>query len=195
MFDNPILDFFSRVHFSVPLFIFIPVIGFFLYHSFFIFQLAWYFVLAWFIGGVLFWTLTEYVMHRFVFHFQPNSELGKKIHFITHGVHHDYPNDSWRLVMPPILSIPLSSMFYGLFVLVIGNATIIAPFFAGFISGYLVYDMMHYALHHVQWKNKWFQQLKKHHMVHHFHDPDNGFGVSSALWDNILGTKFNLKKD
>jgi 4-hydroxysphinganine ceramide fatty acyl 2-hydroxylase len=44
-----------------------------------------------------------------------SSKLGEKIHFIFHGVHHDYPSDSRRLVMPPSVSIPLAILFYFLF--------------------------------------------------------------------------------
>ncbi len=56
---------------------------------------------AWILGGYLFWTLTEYWLHRIVFHFEPEDGIGAKLHWIIHGVHHDHPNDPMRLVMPP----------------------------------------------------------------------------------------------
>ena len=62
-----------------------------------------------FLVGVLVWTLLEYIIHRYVFHYEPKSRLGKQFHFIVHGVHHDYPNDARRLVMPPSISLPLAS--------------------------------------------------------------------------------------
>ena len=69
----------------------------------------------------------------------------RRIHFIFHGVHHDYPNDAKRLVMPPSASIPMALGFYFLFDFLLPAGTNHA-FFIGFIGGYLVYDMMHYAL-------------------------------------------------
>ena len=59
-----------------------------------------------FVGGYGLWTLTEYWIHRSVFHLEPKSRLGGRLHWIFHGVHHDHPNDPRRLVMPPIVTGP-----------------------------------------------------------------------------------------
>jgi sterol desaturase/sphingolipid hydroxylase (fatty acid hydroxylase superfamily) len=189
MFKYGWMEIFSKVHFSVPLFIYIPVIGYFLYQSFINPALAMWQIASLFAGGILAWTILEYFLHRYVFHFHPKSEFGKRIMFVIHGVHHDYPNDSKRLVMPPSLSIPLAFGFYFLYKFLVGDV-LVAPFFAGTVLGYLVYDMLHYSFHHLNWDNKWFMQLKSHHLKHHFKDPDLGFGVSSTLWDKIVGTDY-----
>src|SRR4051812_18418931 len=105
MFDRDWLDRMSRVHHTIPLFLFAPAILVFLVIGFR--QTATLAVLAWFAGGWLFWTLTEYWMHRAVFHFEPDAGLGARLHWIIHGVHHDHPNDPMRLVMPPSVSLPL----------------------------------------------------------------------------------------
>lgn len=193
MFKYGWMEVFSKVHFSVPLFIYVPVIGYFVYQSFINPALAWWHVVGLFAGGILAWTILEYFLHRYVFHFHPKSDFGKRIMFIIHGVHHDYPNDSKRLVMPPSLSIPLAFGFYFSYKLLVGE-TFVAPFFAGTVLGYLVYDMLHYSFHHLNWENKWFMQLKAHHLKHHFKDPDLGFGVSSTLWDRIIGTAYPNQK-
>ena len=179
----------SKVHFSVPLFIYIPVIAFFLYQSFVDPFMTVWLIIPLYIGGVFAWSAAEYFLHRYVFHYHPTSEWGQRIHFIVHGVHHDYPNDSKRLVMPPSVSIPLAVLFYFGFSSLMG-ASFTAPFFAGFVTGYLAYDMLHYAVHHANWDNKWFMAIKAHHLKHHFKDPDKGYGVSSALWDKIVGTDY-----
>jgi sterol desaturase/sphingolipid hydroxylase (fatty acid hydroxylase superfamily) len=139
------------------------------------------------------WTLTEYVLHRFVFHFHPTSEFGKKIHFIFHGIHHDYPCDRLRLVMPPSVSIPLATVFFFFFKLFFTGPSLF-PFFAGFLAGYLVYDMFHYMIHHVQVKGKLWNALKTHHLKHHYVNDEKGFGVSSKLWDLIVRTDFTEAK-
>jgi sterol desaturase/sphingolipid hydroxylase (fatty acid hydroxylase superfamily) len=66
---------------------------------------------------------------------------------------------------------------------------------SGFLTGYLFYDMTHFAIHHFNIHNKFWLLLKKHHMKHHYQDSSRGFGVSSSVWDKIAGTDFpNLEK-
>jgi len=192
MFENDFLESLSKVHFSVPLFIYIPVIAYFLYKAIADYVLGADTIISLIFVGLFVWTITEYTLHRFIFHFSAKSKFGKKIHFIFHGVHHDYPSDSKRLVMPPSVSIPLALLFYFLFESIFGNI-LVAPFFVGFIAGYLVYDMSHYAVHHFNMHSKFWLAIKKHHIRHHFENPEKGYGVSSPLWDEIMGTNFPKK--
>ena len=189
MFKNDLMESLSKVHYSVPLFIFIPVIIFFSVQAFTNNIGLAGFALFFFIG-LMVWTTTEYLLHRFIFHYHPSSEFGKKIHFIFHGVHHDYPKDRKRLVLPPSASIPLATAFYFLFSLLFQPSQLYA-FFSGFLLGYLIYDMLHYAMHHYNFKSGIMKKIKQHHMLHHYHDPEKGFGVSTALWDNILRSQFS----
>jgi len=159
-------------------------------------------------GGLLFWTVTEYAIHRFFFHPPQRIEddtrrvaasLGPggavisalptwrhKFYFLVHGVHHDYPNDSTRLVMPPSVSIPLASLFFLLFHAVLGAGAWAA--FAGFATGYLAYDTIHFAVHHTSTRTAWVRTWKRLHFRHHYSDSTRDFGVSSPLWDLVLGT-------
>lgn len=188
MFKNSLFENLSKVHFAVPLFIFIPVIGFFSVKAF-MGGIGITDFLLYFGFGLLVWTITEYVLHRYIFHYQPSSEIGKRLHFIFHGVHHDYPRDKMRLVMPPSASIPLATLFYFLFSLFLTKIHLFA-FFPAFLLGYLVYDMMHYAMHHHNFKSGIMKRIKQHHMLHHYQDPDHGYGVSSSLWDIIFRSGF-----
>ena len=192
MFKSNFLESLSKVHFSIPLFIFVPVIGYFAWKAIFPGKMSLILFGAYFLSGIFIWTFTEYIMHRFVFHFTPKGKWMERIHFIFHGVHHDYPNDANRLVMPPSASIPLAAGFYFLFTLFLQEFAV-ASFFSGFMSGYLFYDMTHYALHHANFKSNFWKKLKKHHMLHHYSDSENGYGVSSDFWDKIFGS--NIKKN
>lgn len=193
MFESDFFEALSRVHFTVPLYIYLPVIGYFLYKSIVDYSFTFVTIISLILVGIAVWTITEYTLHRFIFHFPAKSDFGKKIHFIFHGVHHDYPSDSRRLVMPPSVSIPLAVLFYFLFELIFGG-TLVAPFFVGFIAGYLFYDMTHYAVHHFNLHSKFWLAIKKHHIRHHFENSELGFGVSSPLWDEIIGTNFPKKE-
>jgi sterol desaturase/sphingolipid hydroxylase (fatty acid hydroxylase superfamily) len=193
MFKSDLMESLSKVHFAVPLFIFVPAIFIFIYLAFAagvsVVNFGLYFII-----GLGVWTLTEYIMHRFIFHYHPTSELGKKMHFIFHGVHHDYPRDKKRLVLPPSVSIPLASLFYFLFNSFLPTQ-LLYSFFPGFLLGYLCYDMLHYAMHHHNFKSGIMKKIKQHHMLHHYQDPDKGYGVSSSLWDIILRTGFTRQTE
>ncbi|MEX0598269.1 MAG: fatty acid hydroxylase, partial [Candidatus Paceibacterota bacterium] len=119
MFENPFLDFFSRVPYYVPLIIFIPIIAYYSYFSFIEKNTSVVEYAASFIVGVFIWTLAEYAIHRYIFHAHPKAAWAKKIHYTFHGIHHDFPQDSLRLVMPPPVSIPLAVIFYWLFYLML----------------------------------------------------------------------------
>ena len=193
MFKSDFMEAFSRVHFTVPLYIYVPVILVMLYLSIFVYYIAAINIVGLFVGGVAAWTLTEYLLHRFIFHYKAKSEFGKKIHFVFHGVHHDYPSDSKRLVMPPSVSIPLAVIFFFIFRLIFGEILML-PFFAGFILGYLFYDISHYAIHHFNMHSKFWIAIKNHHMLHHYQDEYKGYGVSSPFWDYVFRTDFIKKK-
>ena len=192
MFKNDFFESLSKIHFSVPLFIFVPVIALFTYKAI-INQISVAAFTGYFVLGIFVWTATEYVLHRYLFHYVPKSQLGLRLHFIFHGVHHDYPRDSKRLVMVPSVSIPLAALFYFLFSLFLDRVNLYA-FFPGFILGYLAYDMTHYAIHHANFKSSFWKKIKQHHMLHHYDDPTKGYGVSSVLWDKILDLDFPKKK-
>ena len=192
MFKSNFLESLSKIHFSVPLFIYIPVVIFFAYKAISS-NISIGAFLLYFALGVFIWTATEYILHRYIFHFVPKSKWGLRLHFIFHGVHHDYPRDAKRLVMVPSVSLPLAVAFYFLFASFLSPSHLYS-FFSGFIVGYLVYDMTHYAIHHANFKSPFWKKIKQHHMLHHYDDPSKGYGVSSVLWDKILDSDFPKKK-
>ena len=186
MFKSDFMEFFSHVHPITPLVLYLPVVAYFLYLAVWREELSFLLIAGLFLVGWLIWTLLEYVIHRFVFHYEPKTRVGKALHFVVHGVHHDYPNDGSRLVMPPAVSIPLAIVFYLLFFVLCGRFA--PPIAAGFAAGYICYDSIHYAIHHFPMKSSILNLLKQHHLRHHFQDDGAGYGVSSPLWDYIFRT-------
>jgi len=207
MFRSEVLERLSHVHPAVPHILYLPVIAVMLFLAFRAGQ-GLLLIAGLVAGGALVWSALEYVIHRFVFH-PPQwiedetravtASLGPtqavipalptwrhKFYFLVHGVHHDYPNDSGRLVMPPSVSIPLAVLFFFLFQWLVGPLTPAA--FAGLVGGYLVYDTTHYLTHHSAGKTALGRYQKKRHFRHHYYDSTRNFGVSSPLWDAIWGT-------
>lgn len=136
--------------------------------------------------GILTWTLAEYLIHRYPFHWSPNSKWGKQLVYTMHGNHHDDPFDPLRGVMPIAPAILYVTLLYGFFYIIL-PASILNGFFAGFLVGYLCYDGIHYYTHHAKPKNPIGKYLRRVHLVHHVHD-DTMFGISSPLWDIVFGT-------
>lgn len=184
LFKNPILEYFSHIHPITPVVVFVPVIVWMMVISFG--EVALWSTGVFFLAGILAWTLTEYTIHRFAFHIHPTSDLGKKMHFLVHGIHHDYPRDSTRLVMPLLVSVPLAVVFFLAF------KGAFSPhhhaLYAGFLFGYVAYDSIHYATHHFPMTNRIGRFLKEYHMKHHYVDEHTAYGVSNPLWDYVFNT-------
>jgi dihydroceramide fatty acyl 2-hydroxylase len=186
LFENLWLDRLSRVHWSMPLVLYAPFVGLLAWLSF---RTLAPVIVAGTAGlGYIIWTLTEYLGHRYLFHAEFPGTFGARLHFLIHGVHHDHPNDPLRLVMPPLLSAPIL-----LIALLIGRVLfgvpLVYPALMGFMLGYLSYDMVHYYVHHAEPKTRLGRSLRRVHMLHHFRDPERGFGVSAPWWDKIFGTE------
>jgi dihydroceramide fatty acyl 2-hydroxylase len=191
MFASPWLDRLSRVHPAVPVIVFAPVIAILLAGG--LERMAFVRVAGSVAGGYFVWTLTEYWLHRVVFHFEPADGLGARLHWIMHGVHHDHPNDPKRLVMPPSVSVPLATVFALGFAAVLG-APAWMPFTSGFLAGYLIYDMTHFYVHHHKPSTAVGRKLRELHMRHHFQDDTTGFGVSVPWWDYVFGTASKARR-
>ncbi len=193
LFENPYLEMLTKANPIVIWSIYLPfIIGFPIY-AYRNFDYSLSKVLLIFLGGMLFWTLFEYIAHRFLFHWIAESERAKKIVYVMHGNHHHYPRDKERLFMPPLPSIILASLIFSFQYFFLRQTTF--AFFPGFMLGYLLYASMHYAIHAWNPPFKWMKPLWRNHHLHHYKDEHKGFGVSSTLWDHVFGTMFDLKKE
>lgn len=194
VFENPILESMTHVHPLTPLFVWTPVIGFFLYDSMINKAMTLSELALWAVIALIVWTITEYVLHRFLFHFPAKSRTGQYMVYLFHGLHHEDPNDHTRLVFPPVPAFFIFCLLYLFFALFV-SAQFINAFMAFFMVGYLAYDYIHYATHHFPMAGVVGRVLKKHHLQHHFKKEHARYGVSSPLWDIILQTMSGPKKN
>jgi dihydroceramide fatty acyl 2-hydroxylase len=195
LFKSDFLEFFTHISPVVVVLIWLPVSVYFIARPI----LAWsepgfpFYIPIAILAGLFLWTFAEYTLHRFVFHFRARRAWQERVIFLFHGIHHAQPQCKTRLVMPPVVSIPMAFIFYGLFYGLVGiglrSPQWIDPLFAGFMLGYLIYDLIHYATHHFSMRAGVLKYLKRYHMQHHYKTPDQRFGVSSPLWDIVFGTK------
>jgi sterol desaturase/sphingolipid hydroxylase (fatty acid hydroxylase superfamily) len=189
LFENALLDKLSRVHWSVPLFVYTPVLAVLAGLSFS--SISFPFAAGEMFIGYFIWTLIEYFGHRYLFHFEFPGRFGARIHFLIHGVHHVHPNDPLRLVMPALLSGPIIVIAFAAITLLFG-LPFGYPVLMGFIIGYLAYDMTHFYLHHAEPKTGIGLAMRRAHMLHHFRDHTRGFGVSAPWWDHVFKTVHHM---
>lgn len=194
IFKNPVLESMTHVHPIIPLLLWTPFVIFLVYRSYFALGYTHFEMIICAISGLLIWTLTEYLLHRFVFHLKPIGPLTKRFVFLFHGLHHDDPNDPTRLVMPPVPAILIMALIWGFFSLFI-PAYYLSGFMAFFTVGYLCYDYIHYATHHFKMTGRVGRYLKKFHLQHHFRHEKAKYGVSSPLWDYVFRTVTGEKEE
>jgi dihydroceramide fatty acyl 2-hydroxylase len=144
--------------------------------------------LGWSALGLLVWTLFEHALHRFVFHAPLRSEAARAVLLIVHGHHHVWPRDRGRLTATPWQAGLTWLLAYGGFRAVLAPGDALAAT-AGLGLGYVAYEAMHFVAHHGRPRARWLRAIRAHHLRHHHEDPTSRWGISSPLWDVILGTR------
>lgn len=203
LFENPFLESLTKTRPWIIYSIYIPLCAAMLIYSHVSLGYSAGFIVLHFLLAILFWTFFEYIAHRWIFHYHPEGKLGKRIVYIFHGNHHEYPRDTMRLFMPPVPSVILASVIFALLAAIIwtvtavyslsvagvvqGDFTYVFIFFPGFMIGYLAYVSMHYAIHAFA-PPPGLKALWRNHHLHHYQDDESGFGVSSSFWDHIFRT-------
>lgn len=141
-----------------------------------------------FAGALFFWTFFEYFFHRYINHIDehfPNSAWAHTLAYTLHGIHHEYPRDKERLIMPPVPGLLIVVLLYMVFRTLMGDMVYL--FMPGFMTGYLLYTHVHFSVH----KRRVPGYLKtqyRHHALHHYKYPEKAFGVSVRWWDRFFGT-------
>jgi sterol desaturase/sphingolipid hydroxylase (fatty acid hydroxylase superfamily) len=130
--------------------------------------------------GLFAFSFIEYFFHRWMFHTRvPLFEQG-------HRTHHEQPlgYDSLPFFLPAAVLLMLA----GVFVLIMptGFALLMA---SAITFGYVIYGLSHFTIHHVRFKQPLLRRWAASHHVHHYH-PRSNFGVTTPLWDVLLGTRY-----
>ena len=191
IFKNGLLEALTRTRPWVIYAIYIPLNIFMILYVLIEFQYSAVTIVPIFLIAMASWTFFEYLVHRFLFHYHATTGFAKRLVYVFHENHHEFPRDRERLFMPPVPSILLAALVFSVFGLIsymlsgtIGYAMI---FFPGFITGYLIYVSMHYAIHAYA-PPKYLKMLWRNHHLHHYKYPDKAFGVSSMFWDKLFDT-------
>jgi len=139
-------------------------------------------------SGFFSWSLMEYGLHRFIFHYHARSSLGRKILYQAHLSHHEDPTNSDRIFASLVLSTPVAATYWLLAWAATGSWAIASWLFIGMAAGYFCYESLHYQCHHGKSRLGIIRYLKKYHLLHHYKTPELRFGVTSPLLDVVCGT-------
>ena len=139
-------------------------------------------------SGLLSWGLLEYVLHRFVFHYDAQSVSGKKLVYAAHLSHHEDPRATDRIFSSLMISAPVATAYLLVARIATGSWRAASLLFTGLVLGYFYYEWLHFRAHHRRSRLRLFRYLRKYHLLHHYQTPELRFGVSSPLFDIIFGT-------
>jgi 4-hydroxysphinganine ceramide fatty acyl 2-hydroxylase len=149
--------------------------------------------LAYFALGVSVWTWLEYIVHRFVLHGRFPDGAGwfqHRMHtfFDTmHGDHHQRPWDG-MFINGYLDSMPFAVLFVLLGSLApLHTAPVVV---AALLECYVIEEWVHYSVHFHRFRARYFEYIRRHHMYHHSkRGAEVGFGLTSGLWDMLVGTR------
>jgi sterol desaturase/sphingolipid hydroxylase (fatty acid hydroxylase superfamily) len=127
--------------------------------------------------GIFAWSFIEYLIHAWLSHTFDT--------FATplHNVHHQDP----RAVFAVGAWIPIAIIW--LMGLALFGSVPGMIFLTGIVSGFVVYEAVHYRIHFHDPRGAWETRLRTRHIIHHHRNPQVCFGVTSELWDLIFGTE------
>ncbi len=140
------------------------------------------------LAGLLLWTLIEYCMHRFLFHWIVKNRRLKNLLWYLHIGHHAEPRDPEQILVSPAMSVPISGLLLGSLYLALGSLFGAAGVIVGTWIGFLYYESVHYRLHRSAAQGVLLGHQRRRHFYHHFVNGETCFGVTSPLWDFVFGT-------
>ena len=150
-----------------------------------------------FLVGVFYWTFLEYLLHRFVLHWEPETPVWKAVRkcFPGHRSHHNKPSRFREDGIHMLKFFSWPSLF-GVFFFwpVFGSLPMSLSFVAGIQIGYLLYEFTHSACHFMAMSSPYATHLKRHHAIHHHRDETVNFGVTTSIWDVMFRTTWNGKR-
>ncbi|HEX8657194.1 MAG TPA: sterol desaturase family protein [Hymenobacter sp.] len=193
LFQNPILERLSHTHIALPVSIFALTAVLSLYYGLTHGFMSGLSAFGLFLLGLLAFTFVEYAVHRYLYHIPATTPGRAKFQYTLHGVHHEYPKDKTRLAMPPIVTVFVASLLFFIFRFTFGSYAF--GLLAGFTFGYAMYLFVHYAIHAYSPPKNFLKVWWTHHSQHHYRQDEVAFGVSSTLWDHIIGTMPSKKSE
>lgn len=155
-------------------------------------------VIGAFLGGLLYWSLIEYLVHRFVLHWEPTvpwqQAIRKRIN--NHSSHHDKPDKQAVYANPHLAGAVAIGATMPVVMLALGFPLPIAlAASGGAYLGYVGTEYLHAALHVLPMKGSAYARwLNRFHSIHHYRDDRYNHAVLNPLWDYVFGSAYIPKR-
>lgn len=135
-------------------------------------------LIAMFVVGLFAWTFVEYVIHGFLSHIFEVPFVARQ-----HAGHHRDPHAVFTagMWMP---TAAVSAVVFGIL-----GVTAITSIWVGMVTGFLGYELLHYRFHFARPRFALEERMRARHLAHHFRAPEEIFGVTNRIWDNLLGSE------
>ena len=171
-----------------PTVLYLPLSAVLIFFTLYFVPFSYSTALFYIVIGILSWTLTEYILHRFVFHLNKVKEPWKTLTSKSHLQHHRDTQNLDLVIAPPLVSSVFATIVFFIFALITFSFAKATLMIAGLMIAYVSYEWAHYGAHRYNPKKGFFKYLKDYHLLHHFKDPRKAFGVTSPLWDFVFRT-------
>jgi sterol desaturase/sphingolipid hydroxylase (fatty acid hydroxylase superfamily) len=150
------------------------------------------------VGTLLAYPFVEYVVHRFILHGRYlyrspwTAALWKRIHYD----HHQDPNDLHVLFGAASTTLPTIVVATFPIGMSLGGWVGASLSFATGLACFMVYELCHCMQHlRVNPKIKFLRRIKRHHLLHHFHNEQGNFGITSLFCDRLFGSGYGSAED
>lgn len=140
--------------------------------------------------GMLTYSVSEYLTHRFVFHMKaPKHPVLLRFMKRIHYDHHTDPKDLKLLFLPIWYSLPNVVLAGLIFWIITGSIPCTVAFATG-IGGFLLYyEWTHFTAHRaIIPKTRFARYMKRVHLWHHYKNENYWYGVTHPGMDVLMGT-------
>jgi sterol desaturase/sphingolipid hydroxylase (fatty acid hydroxylase superfamily) len=137
------------------------------------------------IAGIVLWTLTEYLVHRWIYHKIPIIRTYHEAHHLEPRALLGTPVGLGIVVIFMVVYLPIKPF----------SLALASGLTSGTLLGYFGYMLVHHAVHH--WpvtRGTYLYRMRLRHSAHHFSADAGNYGVTTALWDFAFGTSIEGKR-
>jgi hypothetical protein len=138
------------------------------------------------------WPLQEWFLHMTLLHIKPRKILGIKVDPLfaqDHRYHHLHPWDMRATVLPLRVIIPGVPINFGVWYLITQDVGLACTGAGAYTAACLFYEWCHYIAHTTyKPRGKFFRQVRRNHLLHHFRNEGYWHGFSAPWVDSLFGT-------
>jgi dihydroceramide fatty acyl 2-hydroxylase len=136
-----------------------------------------------FAAGLMTWTLLEYAIHYWLGHLPKGRILSSREHLQHHAdILYFTPLRIKARGAAPVLAAALVGVGIGS-----GWGAGVA-FSGGIAAGWTAYESLHRYIHVTGPRGRYSRWACRHHLYHHFQQPNANHGVTCPLWDFVFRT-------